>query len=159
MSLISTQDREEIHGLIARYSHSVDAGHVDAWVDLFTADGEIISPSPGNAKGREELRAWVERALGLFSGYQIRHIVTNTLLLPASPDVVHARSYVLLTRQAEEASEPSAMPGTEVMATGVYVDEIHRTPRGWKFRSRTAGSALPLDPAFLADRPSGSAAR
>ena len=78
----------------------------------------------------------------------------NTLLLPTSPDVVRARSYVLLTRQgaADPSQGSAAATGTELVATGVYEDEIHRTSGGWKFKSRRTDSALPVDPAFLAER-------
>ena len=159
LSFITSEDREQIHALISHYSHTVDSGHLDAWIDLFTDDGEIVSTESGSAKGKEELRIWVERATGAFSGYQIRHIVTNTLLVATSPDRVQARSYVLLTRQAPATAspDPSAMPVTELMATAAVEDEIHRTRRGWKFRSRRVESALPLDPAFVPRRPTGKA--
>ena len=39
MSAIAQEDREGIHALISQYSHAVDEGHFDAWVDLFTEDG------------------------------------------------------------------------------------------------------------------------
>jgi hypothetical protein len=153
VSFISPEDRDQIHTLIAQYCHFADEGHHDAWVDLFTDDGEMITSVVGSAKGSSELRAWIEQELGFFSGYQIRHFVTNTLLLPTSADSVRARSFVLMTRQptARPPGDPSQPSGAEVLATAVYEDVIERTERGWKFKSRRAEAVSPLDPAFLHD--------
>ncbi len=36
---LQPNDYEEIRQLLARYNFAVDFGHVDEWVDTFTADG------------------------------------------------------------------------------------------------------------------------
>ncbi|MFK7894607.1 MAG: nuclear transport factor 2 family protein [Myxococcota bacterium] len=141
--LITAQDRAQIHALIALYSHTFDGGDVDAWIDLFTEEAEFVTSTVGSAQGKEALRRWAEERLADRAGDQMRHFATNTLLRPLSSDQVRARSYVLITRQSLTGGSLA-----QVLFTGVYEDDIRRTPKGWKFERRRAEASLPLDDAF-----------
>lgn len=143
---ISTQDRGEIHDLISRYSHAVDAGLKSEWLALFSENGQLNTPV-GSPQGHTELRQWIEERLASREPqWQVRHFVVNTLIIPVTENRARARSMLLYSRQ--NIGQPLS---AEILATGIYEDEVLRTEQGWRFVSRTMEVATPLDPAYMSD--------
>jgi len=143
--VVGPADREEIRELISLYSHALDAGNLAGWTRLFTEDAGIETANVGSPKGRAALLQWAEeRVASRNPEWQVRHFVFNTLISPISADLVYARSMLLYTRQ--DVGKPLS---AEVLLTGVYEDEIRRTPEGWQFARRKMELALPLDSRYV----------
>jgi 3-phenylpropionate/cinnamic acid dioxygenase small subunit len=49
------QERKKVRELYARYTHSLDEGCFEEWVECFTPDGIFESPMVGCHVGRDEL--------------------------------------------------------------------------------------------------------
>jgi uncharacterized protein (TIGR02246 family) len=144
---LTAADREEIRALISRYSHAIDAGDSTAWLELFPEDGALVTPV-GSPNGRAELLAWVnERLASRAENVQVRHFVLNTLIVPVSDGVARARSMLLYTRQ--DVLTPLS---AQTLATGIYEDELRRTPAGWRFSKRTMEVAAPFDALYREGR-------
>lgn len=142
--MIETTDRLEINELLARYCHSIDAARADLCAGLFTDDASL-NTAVGNAHGSDAIRAWVEGRLALRQeGMQVRHYLLNVLLAPVAADLVRARSTLLYTTQARDAQTSA-----QLLATGIYEDEIRRTDRGWRFSRRTVEMAPLLDDVYF----------
>lgn len=143
---ISVVDRMEIADLLSRYSAAYDANDPAAYANLFAQDGEMVVQGEVY-KGRETIRAWAEERRATWTTNVItRHYQTNTLLVRLDGDRVRARSMLLLTYQDKRGTFGSSV---RVMATGIYLDELHRTAEGWRFYRREADADIAPDPAFL----------
>lgn len=122
------EDLFAIHELYARYNHAVDFGEPDAWAATFTPNGTFGTNTMAPIAGVEQLRA-----LGAVLAERLdsRHWNSNLIIEPA-PGGATGRCYLLLLR-------PGA-PGTPAVAaaTGIYRDELEKTPAGWRFKSRYA---------------------
>jgi hypothetical protein len=115
-------DRDEIRGLLARYTYNGDRGRVADLAACFADDG--VLEFPGNeGRGPSAIAA----ALG--SGPRnpalsfVRHHITNPLIDVAG-DTATARSY--FTVHADAGPDHS----------GTYDDRLVRTPAGWRFAHR-----------------------
>ncbi len=56
----SFEDKFAIQELIARYSHAIDSGNYDAWVNCFAEDGAFQGSRSGRFVGRAELKKFTE---------------------------------------------------------------------------------------------------
>jgi len=143
-SSIDTADQAAINELLSRYCHSIDAARADLCADLFTDDASL-NTAVGKAKGSKAIRAWIEGRLALREeGMQVRHYLLNILLAPLAADLVRARSTLLYTTQARDAQTSA-----QLLATGIYEDEIRRTAQGWRFSDRTVEMAPELDDIYF----------
>ncbi len=134
----------QVRDLISRYSHAVDAGEVEAIVNLFVDDGELITPV-GSPQGSAALREWAQQRIDSREPrIQVRHMVVNTLIAPVNSSRVRARSMLLYTRQ--NIDKPLS---AEVMATGIYEDIIVHTANGWRFQQRRMEVAPGIDPIYF----------
>ena len=138
---LQPSDYEEIRQLLARYNFAVDFGHIDEWVDTFTADGTFScvglpdgAPLGGKHEGKDALRASAESHFAINQG-RARHWNWN-LLIEGSGDAATRQCYL---------NADSAGQGDSALfrATGVYRDRLSRTESGWKFVERE----VTIDPA------------
>jgi 3-phenylpropionate/cinnamic acid dioxygenase small subunit len=142
--IVSADQREQIRDLISKYSYALDNGREEEWLDLLTEDTWFETPV-GNPRGTEALRRWFkERIASRHADVQVRHYALNTIIVPVSEGIVHARSMLLYTRQ--NIKEPLS---AKVYATGVYEDEIHLMDKGWRLVSHKMGTVLPLDSKYF----------
>ena len=138
---LQPSDYEEIRQLLARYNFAVDFGHIDEWVDTFTADGTFScvglpdgAPLGGKHEGKDALRAYAESHFAINQG-RARHWNWN-LVIEGSGDAATMQCYL---------NAYSAGQGDSALfrATGVYRDRLSRTESGWKFLERE----VTIDPA------------
>lgn len=69
------QHREAIRELYARYCFYVDLGRPDLFADAFTPDGVLWLSDRGSFRGRDEIRAHVERRTG-----RLLHLIHNVAI-------------------------------------------------------------------------------
>ncbi|MFF1552987.1 nuclear transport factor 2 family protein [Rhodococcus erythropolis] len=119
-------DREEIRTLVQLYCHVIWERDVDAYVDLFTADGGIISAGAElpQARGRDELRRVLASAMDTMQPRPFIHNHVITLLDgDRAEGVCYAEIYMI-----EDGKPVNTMVS--------YRDEYVRLEAGWRFRTR-----------------------
>jgi len=144
-------DREAINELMWRYARALDTFNTEAYVALYTEDGEFIA-GPTPTKGKAALRAMMDgfrgdRKAGDFSPSGLFHMTTDSWT--EFIDSTHARhhTYWITLRAAAGRGEgagraagtgrgagPAA--GTSIVAAGVGVDELVKVNGKWLIRSR-----------------------
>ncbi|MEP7312215.1 MAG: nuclear transport factor 2 family protein [Pseudomonadota bacterium] len=131
MTPFSSSDRLEIHELIASYAWSLDTGDVDAFVECFRSDGELVwdvFESAGRWRGGPALRRFIEYFTQRPESAGRQHHVSNLVVTPTASGA-RARSYVAVAMRL--ASGPHAL---NVM--GYYEDELARENGRWLFSRR-----------------------
>ena len=73
----TSEDREQIRELYARYAFTIDHGSYDEWVKCFTADGVFDSPRLGRHEGQDALRKFTVTYKNSAGDAQVRHMMTN----------------------------------------------------------------------------------
>ena len=122
-------DRLEIEQLLIRYCHAIDGRDWDAYRAVYTKDAVIddVSAGPGNTV--DEMVAFLSRALERVA--LIQHSI-STAKIEIDGDTASARTVcrcpVVLDRGNGE---------TQMFFQGLwYLDELERTPEGWKISKR-----------------------
>jgi hypothetical protein len=142
---VDIEDRLAIGDLLARYCHAMDASRADLCIRLFAPDAVLETPV-GAAEGRDAILAWIEERLSLRSSeYQVAHYLLNPLFAPESDSRVRVRSMLIYTRQRVGVEGQ-----TELLSTGIYEDEVGRTPEGWRFLRRRYGLQESLSDDYFA---------
>ncbi|MEM9175095.1 MAG: nuclear transport factor 2 family protein [Myxococcota bacterium] len=141
---IDVADRLEIHALLDRYCHSIDAARGELCAALFLADATLETPV-GVATGAVAIRAWIDERLSLRDpAIQVRHSPLSVLLAPLDADRVRVRSTLLYTWETLEIPRE-----VDVKSTVIYEDVVRRTPDGWRFASRKCDTRIPLDDVYF----------
>ena len=138
MSLQEMSDRIEIQDLLVRYAHAVDTRAWKQFAELFTEDAVVDYSAFGGPCGTvEEVTAFLTTVLPMFAATQ--HLVANCAI-DLDGDRATARTM---------CHNPMAFPGAEgeagLLLCGLwYVDELRRTPDGWKLRRRSEDKAYSI---------------
>ena len=131
-----TDDSRAIEQVLYTYAWMVDQRKWELIDMVFTADATIDYTSTGGKKGpcRPTL-AWLDRAL---AGWPLNtHHITN-ISLDIRGDRASSRCYFLapMSRQRGDGSQ-------EVITNaGHYLDELVRTPAGWRIRERICNQTI-----------------
>lgn len=128
----TTIDYVEILNLYARYTHAIDGGLVQEWVNCFTKDGLFDRPRKKMSdKGTQQLTTFAEKHCNRPKTETEKHVTTN-VLIDVQGDTATGKAYlnVVVDRSAKE-NQP------RIRATGTYHDKLVKTPDGWRFVSRT----------------------
>ena len=133
------EDREAIHALMWHYARALDTFNPEAYVAVFTEDGEFRSGNTATTKGRQALFDMVE---GLRAGREQRaangeavppmfHMTADTWIEFLDDDRALHHSYWMTVFGA-------AGPGTapNVAAAGRGVDEVVKVDGKWLIKSR-----------------------
>lgn len=120
---ISPADYLAIQQLYATYNMAIDRGDAEGWAATFTPDGVFNKTNKGHDALVQFVKDWREKR----NGDKRRHANTNLVLTP-TPGGAKGSIYLLLL-------DTSARPVT-IALTGVYDDELVKTPAGWKFKTR-----------------------
>jgi len=125
-------NEQQIHNLIARYTHYVDQARFDKVGDLF-ANGKIISP--GNVmEGKDGVVSQLAKKLQVYADGTLRtaHLTTNTVLdIQEDTDGATAVSYLTIL-QADAERGLSLQP----IAVGRYHDTFRCVDGRWEFSVR-----------------------
>jgi 3-phenylpropionate/cinnamic acid dioxygenase small subunit len=136
LSLQQISDRIEIDDLLIRYTKAIDQKDWKLLDTVFTPDAEVDYVSSGGIKGSyPEARAWLEKALAPFP--ITVHYVTNSEVTLAG-DRASARTAVynpMFSKNADGSLHHFAVGA-------YYVDELVRTPAGWRIAKRREDQAF-----------------
>jgi hypothetical protein len=136
LSLQELSDRIEIDDLLIRYTRAIDQKDWKLLDTVFTPDAEVDYVSSGGIKGSyPEARAWLEKALAPFP--ITLHYVTNSEVT-LSGDRASARTAVynpMFSKNADGSLHHFAVGAW-------YVDELVRTPAGWRIAKRREDQAF-----------------
>ena len=130
MSLQEISDRMEIQDLLVAYSYAIDSRDFDALDDVFTPDAWIdYTVFGGTAGNLPDTKKFLEEAMPMFSSFQ--HMV-STSKVEIDGDTAKAKTI---------CHNPMVMPvgddKVQVFYCGLwYVDELVRTPDGWRITKR-----------------------
>jgi 3-phenylpropionate/cinnamic acid dioxygenase small subunit len=122
---LTQDDHTQIHALYARYAFASDFGPSEAWRDCFTPDALFEV----NGKQHRGADALLKFAQGMHSRpvRSNRHW-NNNLVIEESRSGATGKAYFTLLNVAESPRQ--------ITMSGVYNDELAKTPQGWKFSSR-----------------------
>lgn len=123
-------DRLAIHDVLVRYCRAIDTLDWPLLDRVFTPDATIDYTSSGGVRGTyPEVRAWLE---GVLPGFAMRqHLVTNEEVELAG-DRATSRAYLYnpMGREGGESGPKLFFVG------GRYLDDLVRTPAGWRIHRR-----------------------
>ena len=136
LSLQEISDRLEIQQLMVSYAHAIDARDFDRLDRVFTPDAYIDYRAMGGIDGHfPEVKAWLRPALAKFPHYY--HMMGN-IDVTLSGDTARARTACF---NPMECPPPAGAGPGQVMFLGLwYVDELLRTPQGWRIARRVEES-------------------
>jgi 3-phenylpropionate/cinnamic acid dioxygenase small subunit len=123
-------DRLAIQDLLTTYARAVDTKDWDLYESVFSPDALIDYTSSGGIRGsRAEVRAWVAKALELFTMTQ--HLVTNHHI------VVNGDTATSHTDFFNPMGRPDGKGGLALFFVGgTYRDELKREDGGWVITER-----------------------
>ncbi|OJW64669.1 MAG: hypothetical protein BGO57_09225 [Sphingomonadales bacterium 63-6] len=131
------EDRAAIEDLMARYLFAMDWGDYEAYLDMFTEDGELEFVR-GTAKGRqaisESVRAF-KQSIGQFykdadgNPAILRHIISQTVIRIEGD---RAFAVAFWWEMANDGPGGKPKPGT----FGTYEDELVKQDGRWLFSKR-----------------------
>jgi 3-phenylpropionate/cinnamic acid dioxygenase small subunit len=138
MSADARQDREEIEQLLYRYAWMVDRREWQLMDEVFAEGATVDYTSTGGQKGAyRETLGWLARALEPWPANL--HFITN-LQVEIDGDRARSRCYFLapMGRPVPDGSQ-------QVITTaGLYLDELVRTPSGWRIAKRDCQQSVTL---------------
>jgi hypothetical protein len=118
------RDKDEIREQIHRYCVYMDSGRFEELGDLFTPEGEWITPY-AHVRGPAEVAAVMARNVP--PSPKRVHMTLNTII-DVSGDRATARSNYLVMLEGPAGPVPSIC--------GIYDDIFRRTAAGWRFQRR-----------------------
>ena len=133
--LQTISDYLSIRDLCARYNRYADLGDGENYALLFTEDAEFTIAGNRTYRGRREI------AEACNATNVTVHITTDPLI-EFHGDAARQRSRMISCYRAQDGSR------NEFVATGWYVDELKRTPEGWRFHRRRAELDLDIREVF-----------
>ena len=132
--MLATEDRIELHELIARYAELIDSRQFDRLGEIFTEDtvfefGDMSGGMAPELQGAkiEGLDAVIDYMTK--SGHPAAHLMTNVFVDEVGP-VVQVSSRGVFPLPPEEGQV-----GTPVVF-GSYYDKVVRTEHGWRSQHR-----------------------
>lgn len=124
----SFEEKFAIQELIARYSHAIDFGNYDAWVDCFAEDGAFQGSRVGRFVGRAELKKFTEQFETLRATLpNVRHCVMNTVTEVEGNKAISS-SYLQVLITGKE--------GIKLVFCGRYDDTFVKVGGEWRFKER-----------------------
>lgn len=152
--VLTVLDYLEIEQLVYRYGYALDTGadngfaYADLYADDATFTGTNQGPSGRTYQGRERLAA-LSRG-GKRGPNFMSHWVTNVVIEPA-PGGAIGKTYVGIFDIGNGGNGAKS----RVDHGGIYNDVYVKTPKGWRFKSRsffesTSGAPVQPPPAMLA---------
>ncbi len=121
--MVDPKDHVEIVQLLARYTHIVDAAAWDGLGEIFTEDGTMtVTGIHDTHRGLAALR----ELYGVKMNHPLAHHSTSVVVEACDGDTASVVSKWVTVRIDGQTG------------TGVYRDELVRTPGGWRIAARVA---------------------
>ena len=130
MDLQELSDRQEITDLLTEYSYAVDFHRWDDLDAIFTPDATLDLTATGGESGDiATMKTWLAETLAMFTGHQ--HLVATSKV---ELDGDRARAKTICHNPMYLDRDNSSQ---HVLFVGLwYLDELVRTPDGWRIASR-----------------------
>jgi hypothetical protein len=129
---LTTEDRQALTELFARYGWSFDAGDVDGFVALFTPEAVYELDGGRRFVGREQIGGYLSQAAGSnwFPGRQ-HHI--DQIIIEGNTRRATSRAYCTVTQRS--------LDGTmKIVYLGRYADTCVKVGNRWLFAERIVRS-------------------
>jgi len=128
------EDRDAIHQIFVDYGHCLDFGDFDAYAKLFAEDGEVMLGPLGRARGRDAIRALMEKVLagGVGSSY---HIISNPIVKLDGDTATSEVTWAVVAR------DEKGLPTLTML--GRHLDRLVREEGSWKIAERRGMIDLP----------------
>ncbi len=123
----SSEDREQIRELYARYALYIDGAKFEEWINCFTEDGVFESPSLGKHAGHAALRKFCASYKESWAGAQVRHMMVN-VSFDIHEDHAHGCCNLIYFHIKGGKAELTAVGG--------YRDELRKVDGDWRFSHR-----------------------
>lgn len=130
---LSPQDRWEIHDVLARYCVALDTRDWDMLKEVFTETAVCDYGKHGQPSG---MTAIVDRLRTALQPFDVTQHLIGTSLVTATPAGAHGRTYLVAQHTRRGAPD-----GENYTIAGTYLDELVRTPGGWRITHRTLSPA------------------
>jgi hypothetical protein len=114
----------DIRKILAQYAQYADDNNVDGWVNLFAANGAMVT-GPKRMEGHAALRNWITKVQG---GPKMRHLMVNANITVESPTSASVVMDMGLLR--------ADGPRWALASAPRYNDKLVKTDEGWKFLER-----------------------
>jgi 3-phenylpropionate/cinnamic acid dioxygenase small subunit len=137
------EDAEEIRQLLLDYARCLDEADYVGYAQLFTEDGELHAQL-GQAKGREAIRALLNRRLGADDAPPRRkafHLIGNPTIQVEGDRATSIVTWAYLTH--DDAGFPL------LLQFGHYRDRLTRDQGRWRFERRDISRDLGFSPLDL----------
>ena len=135
LDLAAIADRLAIHDVLVRYCRAIDTLDWPLLDRVFTPDATIdYTGSGGIAGAYPEVREWLARVL---PGFPVRqHLLANEQV-EIEGDRATSRAYLLNPMGRSDGAGGAKL----FFVGGAYVDELVRTPLGWRIHRRVEEQA------------------
>ena len=121
------EDLLEIHQLFIDYGMHLDAGRFEDYAALFSTDGEIRLGPLGKAKGRDEIRNTMTKALDGLVG-KTYHVISSPVV-KLDGDTATSEVMWTMIQRGDDGRPDLAMVGR-------HRDELVREDGRWRIRVR-----------------------
>lgn len=128
------EDRDAIHQLFVDYGRYLDAGDIDAYAQLFTADGEVMLGPMGRTKGRENIHALMAKVLEGRVGSSF-HIIGSPQVQVDGDEATSEVMWTVIRRDSEG--------NAKLTSVGRHVDKLRREDGVWRIAERRGYVDLP----------------
>lgn len=123
------EDMFSIQQLLIDYGRTLDGRDAAGFADLFAHEGEWIAPPDFHPKGREAIKAMIDRMFANVPPSGRAHYIGNmTIAIDGDRASAHAR-FILV--------EPIADGSPRIRLSGQYHDALVREEGRWCFARRT----------------------
>jgi 3-phenylpropionate/cinnamic acid dioxygenase small subunit len=126
--LQETADRLDVAAVLARYCEALDDRRWELLGEVFTSDASCDYGSVGTPTGVEEIAGAIRRTIGDLDATQ--HLIGN-VQVQVDGDTATASCYLL-----SQHVRKGQAGGETYLLGGRYVDELVRTPDGWRISFR-----------------------
>ncbi|MFZ0668096.1 MAG: nuclear transport factor 2 family protein [Acidimicrobiales bacterium] len=118
-------DRAEIRELTARYGRLFDDGDAEEFAKTFTEDGRMEVVGGPTSVGREGLTDMCKH-----TPWGTMHVTVDATVEVEEDKAIQVVTILVVSRPATQKETP------KLVGTGRYVDDLVRTPDGWRFSRR-----------------------
>jgi ketosteroid isomerase-like protein len=127
---------KDCRDVVLAAAYAVDSQDYDAFVACFTVDANVVRPGGSVLAGRAEILASYKAKP---PNRLTKHVVCNHSIDVPTADSAVSRCMVLLyVSDTSRPSAPQGRPADAAHQVGQIVDQLVRTPEGWKIQQRNA---------------------